>query len=241
MNTLAEPITAEVDTPQGPGRWLVSPAHGTAQAVLLLGHGAGGGLDGIDLVALATLLPAHGVTVAVFEQPWRVAGRRIATRPPTLDEAWLAAVPALLDEAALALAGLPIVQGGHSAGARVACRTATAIGAAGVLALSFPLHPPGRPEKSRLDELLAPVVPVLVLQGDRDPFGSADEVRTAIAESADIEGSAASTTISVVEVTGAAHPLAVPARVRSAVEHRQWLMWAVLPGVLAMTGGPLTA
>lgn len=222
------PITLDVDTPQGPGRWLLSPTQGNATALLLLGHGAGGGLDGVDLVALASLLPAHGVAVARFEQPWRVAGRKVATRPPTLDEAWLAAVPALLDDLGLDLAGVPVIQGGHSAGARVACRTAQAVDAVGVLALSFPLHPPGKPERSRLEELLTPSVPVLVLQGDRDPFGSAAELSAAVTASGAGEG------INVVEVTGAGHPLAVPARVRPAAAHRQWLADQVLPALPAM-------
>lgn len=223
MSIIGELTTLDVDTPQGLGRWLVSPAEGTVTGVLLLGHGAGGGLDGIDLVALASLLPAHGLTVARFDQPWHVAGRKIATRPPTLDEAWLAAVPALLADPGLGLAGVPLVVGGHSAGARVACRTAGALGAVAVLALSFPLHPPGKPEKSRRDELLTPGVPVLVVQGDRDPFGSAETVREAVA------GASSPTAITVLEVAGGAHALSVPARVRSASDHRQWLADLVLP------------
>ena len=114
---------------------------------LVLGHGAGGGIEARDLVALAKALPERGVTVVRVEQPWRVAGRKVAGPPATLDRAWLAVLEAL------AVAG-PLVVGGRSAGARVACRTAAQVGAAGCLALAFPLHPPGRPEKSRLDELL---------------------------------------------------------------------------------------
>jgi predicted alpha/beta-hydrolase family hydrolase len=97
------------------------------------------------------------------EQPWRVRGRKVAERPPLLDEAWLAVLAEL--------AGAPLVAGGRSAGARVACRTAAEVGADGVLCLAFPLHPPGRPERSRLPELEAVQVPVLVVQGDRDAFG----------------------------------------------------------------------
>ncbi|WP_026926979.1 alpha/beta hydrolase family protein [Granulicoccus phenolivorans] len=222
MTLLGEVVVREVDTPQGPGRWHVSPAtaDGGVRALLVLGHGAGGGLDGVDLVALAALLPARGITVARFEQPWKVAGKKVATRPPTLDAAWLAAVPALTAEPGLG--GVPLVVGGHSAGARVACRCAQELGAAAVLALSFPLHPPGKPESSRLSELLAPTVPTLVLQGDRDSFGSAGEIRAAVA-SAD-----AGERITVVEVTGAGHPLGVPARVRVAGEHRAWIADRVL-------------
>ena len=134
---------------------------------LVLGHGAGGGIEARDLVALAAALPERGVTVLRVEQPWRVAGRRVAGPPATLDRAWVAVL------AALDIGG-PLVVGGRSAGARVACRTAVEVGAIGCLALAFPLHPPGRPEKSRLDELDGAGVPTLVLQGERDAFGGPD-------------------------------------------------------------------
>ena len=162
----------EVATLQGPGRFHVREADDPV-ALLVLGHGAGGGVDAPDLVALARRLPADGVTVLRFEQPWRVAGRRVAVRPPLLDLAWLAGLAAV--HAAVG-PRLPLVTGGRSAGARGACRTAEALGAAGVVCLSFPLHLPGRPERSRLPELLAPRVPRLVLQGTRDTFGSAEEL-----------------------------------------------------------------
>jgi predicted alpha/beta-hydrolase family hydrolase len=139
--------------------------------VLVASHGAGGGVEARDLVALATALPPRGVTVALVEQPWRVAGRRVAPAPATLDTAWRALWPVLADTAA----GAPLVAAGRSAGARVACRTAAGLGAAAVLALAFPLHPPGRPEKSRADELAAVRVPLLVVQGARDPFGRPGE------------------------------------------------------------------
>jgi predicted alpha/beta-hydrolase family hydrolase len=137
------------------------------RATLLLGHGAGGGIGARDLEALAGALPGFGITVMRVEQPWHVAGRRVASPPPTLDIAWLAVL------AELDIDG-PLVVGGRSAGARVACRTATSVGATGVVALAFPLHPPGRPEKSRLDELVGAGVPTLVVQGDRDAFGGPD-------------------------------------------------------------------
>ncbi len=152
-----------IATPGGAARAVVSAA-AAPMMTLVLGHGAGGGIEARDLVALAKDLPERGVTVVRVEQPWRVAGRKVAGPPATLDKAWLAVLEAL------ALAG-PLVVGGRSAGARVACRTATQVGAAGCLALAFPLHPPGRPEKSRLDELLASGVPTLVVQGERDAFG----------------------------------------------------------------------
>ncbi|MFF3781626.1 alpha/beta family hydrolase [Streptomyces sp. NPDC001933] len=159
-----------VDTDAGPARITWFPATGTTKAgsarpVLALGHGAGGGIEARDLQALAAALPAHGVTVALVEQPWRVAGKRLAPAPKTLDTGWRGLWPALTAP------GLPVVAGGRSAGARVACRTAAELGAHAVLALSFPLHPPGKPEKSRADELLGSGVPTLVVQGGHDPFG----------------------------------------------------------------------
>ncbi len=177
-----------------------------ARAALWLGHGAGGGVTAVDLAALAARLPALGVTVLRYEQPWRTAGKRVAARPATLDVAWLEAAAVVAKLAP----GLPLLVGGRSAGARVACRTAAAVGAAGVVCLSFPLHPPGSgPEKSRLGELLMPEVPVLVLQGDRDAFGSAAMVRTEVAEAAATLAEHASATdrIRVVEIAGTDHGL----------------------------------
>ncbi len=146
------------------------PGGGTEPwTVLALGHGAGGGIEARDLRALAGALPARGVTVALVEQPWRVAGKKLAPAPKTLDTAWRGLWPAL------AKPGLPVVAGGRSAGARVACRTGRELGATAVLALSFPLHPPGRPERSRADELLGTGLPTLVVQGGNDPFGRPEE------------------------------------------------------------------
>ncbi|WP_225803384.1 alpha/beta family hydrolase [Streptomyces sp. NK15101] len=139
------------------------------RAVLALGHGAGGGVEARDLQALAGALPAHGVTVALVEQPWRVAGKKVAPAPKTLDTGWRGLWPSL------AKPGLPVVAGGRSAGARVACRTGRELGALAVLALSFPLHPPGRPERSRAEELLSTGLPTLVVQGGNDPFGRPEE------------------------------------------------------------------
>lgn len=140
-----------------------------ARLVLAVSHGAGGGIEARDLRALAEVLPAHGVSVALVEQPWRVAGKKVAPAPKTLDVGWRGVWPALAEQ------GLPVVSGGRSAGARVACRTAVELGAAAVLALSFPLHPPGKPEKSRAAELLGAGVPALVVQGGNDPFGRPEE------------------------------------------------------------------
>jgi uncharacterized protein len=156
-----------IDTPHGPARAHVHPAEG-AVAALVLGHGAGGGVTAPDVVAVKDAAVARGVTVALVEQPYRVAGRRSPAPAGQLDTAWLAVVEQLAQGP---LAGLPLVTGGRSSGARVACRTAAASSSVAVLCLAFPVHPPGRPEKSRLDELDAVRVPVLVIQGDRDPFG----------------------------------------------------------------------
>jgi predicted alpha/beta-hydrolase family hydrolase len=129
----------------------------------VLGHGAGGGVDTVDLHAARDAALELGYRVALVEQPWRLKGKKVAEPPPKLDAAWV--------DVLAALEGAPLVVGGRSAGARVACRTAATVGADAVLCLAFPLHPPGKPEKSRLDELAAVVVPVLVVQGDRDAFG----------------------------------------------------------------------
>ncbi|MFE3560130.1 alpha/beta family hydrolase [Streptomyces sp. NPDC059193] len=160
--------TQSVDTPAGEARITWHTARG-ARLVLAVSHGAGGGIEARDLQALAAALPAHRITVALVEQPWRVAGKKVAAAPKVLDEGWRGLWPAL------AKPGLPVVAGGRSAGARVACRTAAELGAAGVLALAFPLHPPGRPEKSRAEELLGAGRPALVVQGGRDPFGRPEE------------------------------------------------------------------
>ncbi|NYG55394.1 alpha/beta family hydrolase [Nocardioides perillae] len=157
-----------VETPQGPARLLTRRARKPV-VTLVLQHGAGGGVESHDLQALATHLPRHGVTVTLLEQPWRVAGRRLAGPPRTLDEATVAAVSQLRTRS-------PLVLGGRSAGARASCRTARTLAAAGVLCLAFPLHPPGRPERSRADELAGAGVPTLVLQGERDPFGRPEEL-----------------------------------------------------------------
>jgi uncharacterized protein len=161
----------EVDTPHGPARVFVRAAD-EPRAALVLGHGAGGGVNARDLVAASGAALSLSYSVALVEQPYRVAGRKSAAPPAQLDAAWRAVVAALQ---AGPLAGLPLVTGGRSAGARVACRTAADTGAAGVLCLAFPLHPPGRPEKTRLSELEAVSVPVLIVQGVSDPFGMPPE------------------------------------------------------------------
>lgn len=192
---MAETTIIDVPTSIGPGRLTVSAAP-TPRAVIWLGHGAGGGIGAADLAAVAGVLPVRGITVARYEQPWRVAGRKVAARPAALDVAWLETADVVAD----LTAGLPLFVGGRSAGARVACRTAANVGASAVVCLAFPLHPPGRPGVSRLSELLTPIVPVLVLQGDRDTFGTGADLA---AEAAGHDN------IRVVEVAGADHGMKV--------------------------------
>ncbi|MET9729946.1 alpha/beta family hydrolase [Streptomyces sp. NPDC006458] len=183
--------TETISTEAGDARITWHPA-AQPRLVLAVSHGAGGGIEARDLQALAHTLPGHGVSVALVEQPWRVAGRKVATAPKTLDVGWRGIWPAV------SAPGLPVVSGGRSAGARVACRTATELGALAVLALSFPLHPPGKPESSRAAELLGAGVPTLVVQGGNDPFGRPEEFP---------EG-----THRLVEVPYGDHGLAVPKR-----------------------------
>ena len=174
----------ELDTPHGPARAHLHLAD-RPRAALVLGHGAGGGVAAPDLVAVTAAAQAAGISVALVEQPYRVAGRRSAAPARQLDAAWIAVVEQLFaagppgarrGAAAGPLHALPLVAGGRSSGARVACRTAAATGAVGVLCLAFPLQPPQRasaaaPPPDRLHELDAVTVPTLVVQGIRDRFG----------------------------------------------------------------------
>jgi hypothetical protein len=158
----------DIDTPHGPGRVHLHEVRKPRGALVLM-HGAGGGVQAPDLVAAREAAVAERFTVALVEQPYRVAGRRAPPRAPQLDAAWTAIVDSLR---AGQLSGLHLVVGGRSMGGRVACRTAEALGAAAVLCLAFPLEPPGRKQaQNRLPELDAVTVPTLVVQGERDPFG----------------------------------------------------------------------
>jgi uncharacterized protein len=163
----------EVETPHGPANVHLRPAD-RPRAGLVLGHGAGGGIGAGDIVAAADAAFAEGLSVALVEQPYRVAGRSSPAPAKQLDAAWTAVVERLR---AKELAGLPLVLGGRSLGARVACRTSKELGAAAVLCLAFPLEPPRRskPVQSRLPELDAVEVPTLVVQGERDRFGMPPE------------------------------------------------------------------
>ncbi|WP_222194656.1 alpha/beta hydrolase family protein [Modestobacter italicus] len=170
--------TQDVPTPLGPARVHRSEPDGDVRGTLLLGHGAGAGSGTADLLAVADAACAAGWAVLRVDQPWVVAGRRIAPAPARLDEGWTAVLAQLRADGRLTG---PVVFGGRSAGARVACRTAVSLDAAGVLALAFPLHPPGKPEKSRADELRQVEVPLLVVQGEGDAFGRPAEVAAALA------------------------------------------------------------
>lgn len=160
----------ELETPHGRAN---AHLHTVAEprAALVLGHGAAGGTASKDLVKVMSVARSEGLSVALVEQPYRVAGRRSPAPAHQLDAAWTTVIEHLRDGA---LRGLPLVAGGRSSGARVACRTAEATGAVGVLCLAFPLQPPGRSgaaRPTRLPELDEVDVPVLVVQGARDPFG----------------------------------------------------------------------
>jgi predicted alpha/beta-hydrolase family hydrolase len=194
----------DVETPSG-AAWARVDAPENAAGLLVLGHGAGGGIDAADLAGCARELTAAGWAVARVEQPYRVAGRRAPARAPALDAAWTAVVAALRGR----WGDGPLVVGGRSSGARVACRTAAEVGAAAVVCLAFPLRPPWRPEASRADELTAVTVPTLVVQGERDQFGTPAAV------------AAAAPTAVVVAVEGD-HALRAGGRVGAVV--RQWLV-----------------
>ncbi|WP_214102791.1 alpha/beta hydrolase family protein [Acrocarpospora catenulata] len=156
----------EVETPHGPGRVELDEVAGP-WGLLALTHGSAGGVDAVDLVAVRDAALALGMSVARVVQPFRLRGARAPGSAEKQDAAWVALMAWLGDR----YPGLPLVQGGRSNGARVACRTARETAAVGVVALAFPLHPPGRPERSRADELRGAGAPVLVVNGDRDPFG----------------------------------------------------------------------
>jgi predicted alpha/beta-hydrolase family hydrolase len=181
-----------IATPYGEGRLETRRARSPI-ATVLLSHGAGKGVETHDLQSLAAALPSQGISVMLFEQPWRVAGRPVAAPPAHLDAGLTAAADHLRTRT-------PLVVGGRSAGARSAARMAKRLGAAGSLALAFPLHPPGKPERSRVAELRDAGVSTLVIQGDRDPMGRPEEFPGELS------------TLDLVVVPGADHSLKVGKR-----------------------------
>ncbi|PRX01212.1 UNVERIFIED_ORG: hypothetical protein CLV66_12562 [Actinomadura viridilutea] len=201
-----------IDTAQGPAEVAVDDVDDPA-FLLVLTHGSNGGVDAADLLAVREAALGFGGAVARVLQPFRAAGRRAPGSPVRQDAAWLEVIAALRDR----FGDVPLVQGGRSNGARVACRTARAAGAVGVVALAFPLVPPGRPDRSRADELRSAGVEVLVVNGDRDPFGVPDRADAT----------------EVVVLPGERHDLdRNPAAVGAAVEPwlRRWTARAPAPG-----------
>ena len=196
----------ELDTPHGQARAHVSRVESPVGA-LVLGHGSGGGIGSADLAGAARAASAAELSVALVEQPYRVAGRRAPAPAGQLDTAWTSVISQLR---AGPLEGLPILTGGRSAGARVACRTAAETGSVAVICLAFPVHPPGRPEKSRLAELDGVRVPVLVVQGESDPFGmppdGANRTVVRIAGTHSLSGAAVETAVSGWLATAGAWP-----------------------------------
>ena len=175
-----------VETPLGPARATLTRPPGIPTGALVLGHGAGGLRWTLDVLATREAAVAAGWVVALVDQPWRVAGSKVGPAPPSLDRAWLPVLAALAAD----LGPGPLVVGGRSAGARVACRTAAAVGARAVVALSFPLHPPGKPESSRAAELAMPSadgIPVHVVPGRTDPFGTPAEVEAVLPPGATLD------------------------------------------------------
>jgi len=187
---------------------------GAPTGLLVLGHGAGGGIDAPDLLAVTSAALDAGIAVARVRQPYSVAGRRAPAPAAQLDVGWTAVVDHLGTVLRAEWPELRVVVGGRSSGARVACRTAATTGAVGVLALAFPLHPPGHPEKSRAPELDV-AVPLLVMQGARDPFGGPDQFPPHVA---------------VYEVTGADHRLSGPALAPAVAVAIDWLSATLASG-----------
>jgi hypothetical protein len=169
----------EIKTVAGPARVTVDQPAGEPSCLLALTHGAGGTPDSADVLAVRDAGLALGAVTALVTQPYVVRGARAPGSADKQDAAWTEIIAALRGQ----YPGLPVIQGGRSNGARVVCRTAHAVGARGVIALAFPLHPPGHPERSRAAEIPARPMPTLVLSGERDPFGipeGGEEIRVIV-------------------------------------------------------------
>lgn len=193
-------VVTEVPTEFGTGRLHRYAAAAPVRAVIALGHGAGGGIDARDLQAIAAALSKTDLEIVLIEQPWVVEGKKVAPAPTRLDACWIPLVQAA------SRGDVPLIVGGRSAGARVACRTAGQVDAAGVLALAFPLHPPGSPRKTRVAELLASGRPTLVAQGTRDSFGTSRAVKAKTKSQPNV---------TVIPIEGADHGFRVAAAARS--------------------------
>lgn len=230
-----QPPWLTLETVEGPARVQVHRPERAPVGTLVMGHGAGGGTGAADLQSTLSAT-TQGWIVALVEQPWRQAGRRIAPPPPRLDAAWRDLLPALVEGQELPA---PLVVGGRSAGARVACRSCPGgdrmPAAAAVLCLAFPLCPPGKPEKSRAPELAIPLqhgLPTLVVQGRADPFGSPAQVREAVAEHASGPGGEQPDLLEIVDVPGNHSPSRDQDRVAQAV--LDWLARWGPPGQVAV-------
>ena len=213
LTGFASEVSLSIPTPVGVAEAELTLPASTPTGLLVLGHGAGGSIDTPDLRATAAAAAVAGIAVARVRQPYLVAGRRAAAPAAQLDIAWPAAVEHVGAVLRSDWPQLRIAVGGRSSGARVACRTAGATGAVGILALAFPLHPPGHPEKSRAPELDVDV-PLLILQGSRDPFGGPDQFPTGVV---------------VHEVSGADHRLAGPALAAAVSVAITWLSATFMP------------
>jgi predicted alpha/beta-hydrolase family hydrolase len=205
----------EIETSGGPAHVELTIPEAGASFLVTATHGAGGTPDTADVVAVKDAAERLGAATALVTQPYRMRGARAPGSAPKQDQAWIELTGALLK----LTGGVPLIQCGRSNGARVVCRTAQAVGATGAIALAFPLHPPGHPEKSRAGELAAAGVPVLVVNGDRDPFGIPEEEKE---------------NIRVMVLPGETHSLArKPAMIGETVTG--WL--GALSGVGALEGG----
>ena len=213
-------MTKLVDTPRGPAQVHLHRVD-KPRAGLVLGHGAGGGVDSPDLVGATEAANSASLTVALIEQPYRVAGRRAPAPARQLDEAWLTVVPQLFPD-------LPLIVGGRSLGARVACRTAAELEAKAVLCLAFPVHPPGKPERVRDEHLYRITVPMLFIEGTADPFAKPEIVRRVLGKLGRVAEHVA--------IEGGDHSFNVRGKKRDAREVGETLAGLAAPFVLRVAG-----
>ena len=172
-------------------------------AALVLGHGAGAGQRSPFMTSSACALAERGIVTATFDFPYISARRKVPDPAPVLEQAWRDAVAAAHEHPAFR--GLPLYIGGKSMGGRIASQAAAAGGLpiAGLVYLGYPLHPPGKPQQRRDRHLPSIVVPMLFVQGTRDPFGTAEEIRELLPRLRGAE---------LFEVTGGDHSFKVPAK-----------------------------
>ncbi len=151
---------------------------GTASATLVVAHGAGAGMEHPFLAGFTRALNGLGIATLRFNFPYREAGRKFPDKPPAAIAAWRAAMA----DAAARSAGEPLWAGGKSFGGRMASMAvAEGMPAAGLIYLGYPLHPPGKPEKLRDEHLYGLTLPMLFLQGTRDPFATPELLEAVVA------------------------------------------------------------